>query len=191
MAKATVFCFYCTSWLRCPALSVGPQHKMLLEFKQKNLCFSARLTKGRCAVVWILLICVKVIFKLFTMGARQRYLFRKQMGCGFLGPCSHQGFCQVQKTQSNPFSSQQMFFCITWKRQLCPSTPRDPSPTIMTLSHLGVTSLSEHLENLTMDPREPQCRQGSSPFPSLPGFSTGVMGRNWCFPPCFTLCISP
>lgn len=75
VVKATVFCFYCTSWLRCPALSVGPQHKMLLKFKQKNLCFSARLTKGRCAVVWILLICVKVIFKLFTMGARQRYLF--------------------------------------------------------------------------------------------------------------------
>ena len=48
--------------------------------EQKNLCFSARLTQGRCAVVWILLICVKVIFKLFTMGARQRYLFKKADG---------------------------------------------------------------------------------------------------------------
>ena len=36
VAKATVFCFYCTSWLRCPALSTGPQHKMLLKFKQRN-----------------------------------------------------------------------------------------------------------------------------------------------------------
>ena len=30
--------------------------------------------------MWILLICVQVIFKLFTMGARQRYLFKKADG---------------------------------------------------------------------------------------------------------------
>lgn len=135
------------------------------------------------------------MFKLYLSyspwGQGKDTFLRKQMGFRFLGPYSHLGFSQVQKTQSDPFSSQQMFFCMRWKRQLCPSTPGYPPPTVTTLSHLGVTSLSEHLENLTTDPREPQCRQGSSPLPSLPGFSRGVMGRNWRFPPCFTLCISP
>lgn len=44
--KATIFCFYCTSWLRRPALSNGLQSKTLLQFRQPVVC--ARLKKGRC-----------------------------------------------------------------------------------------------------------------------------------------------
>lgn len=36
--KAPIFCFYCTSWLRSPALSNGLQSEMLLKFKPRTCC---------------------------------------------------------------------------------------------------------------------------------------------------------
>lgn len=60
--KATVFCFYCTSWLRSPALSNGLQSEMLLKFKPRICCHVPGSRRGGCVVVWLVLI---HIFKLY------------------------------------------------------------------------------------------------------------------------------
>lgn len=36
VAEGHIFCFYCTSWLRSPALSNGLQREMLLKFKPRT-----------------------------------------------------------------------------------------------------------------------------------------------------------
>lgn len=89
----------------------------------------AWLKKGRCVVVWLLLIIdTEVMFKLIHDGARRRLrLFKKAYGFGHLEPCSHLGFPtpQGQNSKNNPFSSQ--IFCIRWKGQQRPPTTGAPS----------------------------------------------------------------
>lgn len=70
------------------------------------------------------------------------------MGFGHLGPRSHLGFSPLSsKTKNNPFSSQHSLSLHEMEETLHP-------PTVMALSPVGITSLLEHLENVTNDPRE-------------------------------------
>lgn len=79
VVEATIFCFCCTSWLRSHGLSSGLHLKMLLKFKE--LAVVCHPQEGEvCYCMAFSDLCVEAIFKLFTMGARQRYLFKKADG---------------------------------------------------------------------------------------------------------------
>lgn len=80
--------------------------------------------------------------------------FKKHVGgIGHLGPCCHLG----SPPPSSKVQRQHLLQSdLLHKRKEAGTftTTRSPLSKRVTLSHSGVTSLAEHLENVTNDPRE-------------------------------------